>query len=268
MAQVAVAVLDVHELEAGAGRELGRVHELQRQSLDLRVGQHGMVSRNAKPAIEHGMVIDDDGLGPAPGPGEAAGVRQLQADEQIVAAPELRLVRLHQGLPQLGQAAQVPFVDQELVGVRAAVGPHRHRLAAPDQLGAALPEADPAPASQRAGESALRPVPAFHGLDAEAIAECEPVGKAPGLGQRPRGVEAVVGQRQREAKAARVAAKLVRAPQRGHAPIIAHPGSRQAAMSRAISASTARSLCGRAGAPGGVPSSATWPVSLRNCAAL
>jgi hypothetical protein len=58
-----------------------------------------------------------------------------------------------------------------LIGIGAAVVPDGDRLATPNQLGATLPEAAPAAESKFARLARRRPVPTFHGEDAEAIAD-------------------------------------------------------------------------------------------------
>ena len=61
--------------------------------------------------------------------------------------------------------------EQELVGVRASVVANRNRLASPDQLGAALPEAPPAAHGEVAGFALPGPVPAFHRENAEPVSD-------------------------------------------------------------------------------------------------
>ena len=61
--------------------------------------------------------------------------------------------------------------QHQLMRVRAAVVPDGHRLASPHQLRAADAEVPPAPVVRLAGLAVAGPVPAFHGQDAEAIAD-------------------------------------------------------------------------------------------------
>ena len=90
---------------------------------------------------------------------EAAGVRQLQADEQVVGAAEALAVGGDQRVAEVAIAARVVVVDQELIGVGAAVVPHGDRLAAPDQLGPAQAEvlASGGASGRSAGRRRCRP---------------------------------------------------------------------------------------------------------------
>ena len=65
--------------------------------------------------------------------------------------------------------------DQELVRVRAAVRPHRGRLASPDQLRPAQAEVSPAAPREVARLAVGRPVPAFHRKDAEPVSDAHAV---------------------------------------------------------------------------------------------
>ena len=115
-------------------------------------------------------------------PSEAAGVRQLQADQQVVGAAEVLAVGRQRASRRAARSASV-LGEQELVGVGAAVVAHGDRLAAPDQLGPAQAEVPPAPPRQVGRPAVDGAVPALHRQDGEAIADG--AGRAPsGLGQR------------------------------------------------------------------------------------
>ena len=122
----------------------------------------------------------------AVGAAEAAGVRELQADVEIVGAvrAEARRVRGDQRLAQAHEIGQRVLVDDELVGVGAAIVAHGGRLPAEDQLGAAEPEPLPAPERQLGGMAVERAIPALHRQDAEAVAEREAARQRVGLRQR------------------------------------------------------------------------------------
>src|SRR5262249_37684852 len=59
--------------------------------------------------------------------------------------------------------------EDELIGIRAAVVPDGHRLAAPYELRAADAEMFPSPLREIARLAVGRPVPSFHRQHAEAI---------------------------------------------------------------------------------------------------
>ncbi len=83
-----------------------------------------------------------------------------------------RLLRQLEGvLAQGGQARLVLVAEAELVGVGPALIGDGGRLAAPDQLGTACAEPPP-PAEQDVGGPAVGArIPAFHRMDAPAVAE-------------------------------------------------------------------------------------------------
>ena len=86
VAQVAMAVLYIDEVEAQpTGQERGLV-EVFNDGLDLRVGQHGKIRGQSQPPIEEGMMIENAWLRATVrvGAAVAAGVRKLQTDQQAV----------------------------------------------------------------------------------------------------------------------------------------------------------------------------------------
>jgi hypothetical protein len=62
MAQVAVTVLHVDEVEAGSLRTPGGAYKVIHQRRDLVVGERGMIVGDVELAVEDGMPILDDGL--------------------------------------------------------------------------------------------------------------------------------------------------------------------------------------------------------------
>ena len=175
VAQVAVAVLDIDPGEAGALRQTGRVDEVLDQAGDLVVAEQDrvVVGRDAELRVQQGMTVERARLHRPAGVGaaEAAGVRQLQADAEVVDRAEALAVGLDEGLAQAGDGGQGRLVEQQLVGVGAALVAHGDGLPAPDELGAAEAEASPAADRQLRGLAVERPVPALHGQDAPAVAD-------------------------------------------------------------------------------------------------
>jgi hypothetical protein len=105
-------------------------------------------------------------------------VRELEADEEVVEPTGRLAVAVEAGLEEqlepFGGAVGVVVDHADLVRVRAAVALHGERLAAPDQLRAAASEMVP-PADRVLGGLAVgRAVPAFHRVDAPAVADDEP----------------------------------------------------------------------------------------------
>ena len=94
MPQIAMAVLDVHEGEAGALSQSRGSREVIYQPGDIAVAHQGVVGRNAELAVEPGVVVEDCGLKLCPiRPGKPAGMGELQANQQVrrwTTAPRVR----------------------------------------------------------------------------------------------------------------------------------------------------------------------------------
>ena len=173
MAEIAVAVLEVHEVEAGALGQLGCGDEVGDEPLDLVVRHERVVVRHAEFPVEDRVPVEDDRLQrPGGRAAEAAGMRQLQADDERPGVAALGLqMRGDQRIAQSGDVAERVLLQAELARVGAAVGPHGDGLAAPDQLGAAAAEIGPAPGGVLGGAAIGGAVPAFHGQHAEAVGQ-------------------------------------------------------------------------------------------------
>ena len=76
---------------------------------------------------------------------EAAGMGQLQADQQIIRVPKMAGMFAQQRLAQLDQPRQGCFAGHQLVGISPAILAHSHRLATPNQFSTALPKTLPTP---------------------------------------------------------------------------------------------------------------------------
>ena len=108
MAEIAVAVLDVHEVvAAGLGTLCGR-HEVLDQALDVVIRHHRVIGGQAEFPVEDGMVVEDDRLQGAAGVGaaEPPGMGELEADEQRAGVAALRfLVGCGEGAAEGGDVA-------------------------------------------------------------------------------------------------------------------------------------------------------------------
>ncbi len=62
MPQIAMAVLDIHEGEAGALRQSRGGREVVHQPGDITVAHQGVVGRNAEFTVKPGLVVEDCGL--------------------------------------------------------------------------------------------------------------------------------------------------------------------------------------------------------------
>ena len=199
-----MAVLHVHELEAGPLRENGGPHVVVGEAVEILVGQDPHAAGEAP--VEDRVGEGDERLRPIPGARArvAARVCDLQAHHEVVggALAEARLVGRDEVVAQARQRLPGRGADHELAGVRAAVVAHRGRLAAPDELRAGEAEVPPAAAGQLGRVAVGRAVPALHGQDAEAVAGAQAVGL------ERAGEGGVGGRRERVVEGERDAARL------------------------------------------------------------
>ncbi len=197
-------MFDVDEREPGVPREPRRLDEPCHQPIEILIGQHPHARREAP--VEMRMRVCDERLrgGLDGGPGIAAGVRELEAGEQVAVGvgAEAFAVRGDERLAQPRDPRLRARRHHQLVGIRAAVVLHGDRFAAPNQLRAADPEAFPSTARQIARLPIGRPVPSFHRQDAEPVADADPVELERTRERgRPRGVEDLVELERRSAGA-------------------------------------------------------------------
>ena len=173
VAEIAVAVLDVDESEPGfSGQRCGR-DEVVDHAADLIVGQHA--DRTRKPAIEDGVRHGGQRLGTLVPVGlrKTARVGQLKPDVEIgvrTGAEPLDVGR-DQLLAQPRDGRKGSGGQHQLVRVGASIVANGDRLAAPDQLRAALAEVLPAADREIGRLAAGRAVPPFHRQHAEAVAD-------------------------------------------------------------------------------------------------
>ena len=215
VAEIAVAVLDIDPGEAGLLRQARRRDEILDEAGDLVVVEEDVVVVDAELRIQQGVAVEGAGLEGRAGVGaaEAARVGELEADAQVGGVAEAFAVGRDEGLAQAGDGGQRGFVEQELVGVGAAIVADGDGLAAPDELGAAEAEALPAAGSQLCGPAVEFAVPALHGQDAPAVADGAEVGvEGLGEGRSGRGQQRIV-ERQVGADALEVGAELLDAAQ-------------------------------------------------------
>jgi hypothetical protein len=172
--QVAVALLQVDEVEPERGRPLRGGDVAVREPFQLGVGDQGAPRAGAlagllvehRAGIEHGVVLGDHGAADAVAPG----VGQLQPDDEVAVVPEGPPVRPSAGLQQPGDLRGGLLRQKELPGVRAPLGDDGRRLH-PDQLGPAGAEPLVAPDGQVAGGAVRVPVAPLHRLDRHPVAD-------------------------------------------------------------------------------------------------
>ena len=98
---------------------------------------------------------------------------QLQADQKAVGRAGRSPVLLDQHRAQPRQALLGVEPRPELIGIGASIVPHRDRLATPDQLGATASKSPPAANRAFRRIAVGGPVPTFHRLNGDAVADFE-----------------------------------------------------------------------------------------------
>src|SRR4051812_22448393 len=100
---------------------------------------------------------------------EAARVRQLKTNHQIVGRAVALLMRANEYFADLGQILFVLFDDDELIRIGSAVGTDRHSFSAVNQLRSAFAKALPATPDFLGRAARGCSIPAFHGMNRPAI---------------------------------------------------------------------------------------------------
>src|SRR5262249_7383982 len=86
VAEIAVALLDIDEIEAEFCGDAGRAMKIFDDRFDFGVGEDGKIGREFEFAVENGMAVWNFGLGivVGVGAGVAAGMGEWQADKQAI----------------------------------------------------------------------------------------------------------------------------------------------------------------------------------------
>src|SRR5579883_2195264 len=210
MAEIAVTMLDIHEGKAGLPAALRRLGEVVHELRHIVVTQYRPIGRHAELAIEQRMTIGDYRFEPAlvVGAGEAAGMRQLQANQQILRAAKALAMLSDKRFAQLSEIGERLVIQKELMGIGPAVVADSDGFAAPNELGPACAETLPAPARQLAGPALARAVPALHRQDGKAIADGDYVHNARPFQGRIRAVKQLLIERDVDAQSGQMSAKI------------------------------------------------------------
>ncbi len=155
VAEVAVAMFDIHEMETGFLRQHRRVDVICRSVCSISLVGHDRDNQSGRPnlRLSSGWAIQDVRFQSVLSvrAAETPGMGQLQADQQIIRVPTGGM-RVRQALSRrLRKLRQVALVDDELAGIGASIRADGHCFAAPDEFRAALPEALPAAGDQVGG---------------------------------------------------------------------------------------------------------------------
>ena len=98
-------------------------------------------------------------------------MRELEADDEAVGVAHGAFVFFDEGGAHFCQAVARVRGDDDLIGICSAGVIDGGGFAAPDEFGAALAEALPAADGVVGGIAVGRAVPAFHGIDGDAVAD-------------------------------------------------------------------------------------------------
>ena len=263
--QVAVAVLDVHEVEAGVGGEPGGVDVALDEPVQLLVVQDRRGACADAP-VQHRVALDRARRRLPRRATPAARVGELQTDHQVVGAAVGLAVGVDEVGPQRAEVVDGVRADDELVGVGAGLG--ATATASPPQISLA-----PLRRSAASGGAPGRWGP-------RRGCRPSPPWAAPRSGCRRRGTGRAVGdgERRRQGPAGSTWASMGRST-----PSSARWSDSASGVSEAldlhdvahgstprrsaISRSTSRSASGRRGQPSGTASVAIQPRRRRNIAA-
>ena len=169
--QVAVAALDVDEVEACAMRDDGGADVVLADRFEFRVGNRFRAIWQRIPTLEQRMALRNARQEWAMRPREATGVRELESDQRAFRQCADFAAARAQFVQQALQIALAVVVQAQLARVGLAVFAHRKGLAAPDQRSAAAAEVPPSPQRVCARAAVRRAVPAFHRVRAEPVVE-------------------------------------------------------------------------------------------------
>ena len=122
VAEIAVAMLYIHKVEAQLPRHQRGAMKVLNDGFNFRVRQHGKVGRQTQPPIEERMMIENARLGAAVriGAAVAAGIRQLQTDQQAVVGAGGQAMLFDQCGAQAGQAFLGMRSRHQLIGIGAS----------------------------------------------------------------------------------------------------------------------------------------------------
>ena len=106
-------------------------------------------------------------------------MRQLKPNRQIICASKLLAMRRQQNFPQFRKIAFRIAVDEQLIRIRPAIRPHRHRLRAANQLRPTLPKPLPTPPHRIRRAPVRGAIPPLHWLQRNSVADRFAVNRNP-----------------------------------------------------------------------------------------
>src|SRR5438552_15242278 len=141
-------MFDIDKIRANVPRELRCRHIVLDKLLNLCVGEKLSVAHDVEFSVEDGMTIGRARLQTLfiIWLAEAARMGELETNDQVLCRSVAFAMRADQDFSQLRQILPVLLNDNKLVGIRPAIWPHCHGLAAVDQLRPAFSKSLPASA--------------------------------------------------------------------------------------------------------------------------
>src|SRR5271169_199189 len=175
MTQVAVAVLDVHEIKTQLPSHKCGSMEVFDDRLDLLVGQQGIVGRQFQALVEKRMVIENAWFraGMLIRAAVPAGMCQLQTDYQTIVGTGCQNMLASYNISQVCKRRLRARRREKLVWVCSPFVGNRNRFSTPDQLTATAAEPLPSPNGNLRRRPIRGRIPALHGLNRDAVADFE-----------------------------------------------------------------------------------------------
>src|ERR1044071_4507564 len=108
-------MLDIYEVRAHVRRDPSRGHVILHQAFQVVIAQYGLIAGDVESSVENGMTKGDPRLQSllVHWAAEAAGVRELKAQDEVVGAAVSFTMSGEECFPHLRQPRLVRFVDDE-----------------------------------------------------------------------------------------------------------------------------------------------------------
>ncbi len=170
--QITMAMFNVHKIEAELVRHASGAMKLLNDFFDFRIGEQWIVRRQIQPAVQNRVTVQNARLGTPflVRTAVTARMRQLQSNQRPSSDPETWRCSAMSAAFNIAKPACVCEAANKLIRIGAPFVTDGDRFAAPDQFCSTPPESLPSAQCMFAGIAIGRSVPAFHGINREAIA--------------------------------------------------------------------------------------------------
>ncbi len=182
-----MAVFDVNEICAYVSRDFRSLDVVLHERLNFLIPENLCVAGNAELPVKDRVPVRHTGFEfpLVPWFAESPRMGQLEANHHVVGGSEPLPVCVKQNAPQTRKIRFRVRRNDQLVGVCAGIRTNRHRLATPDQFGAAFTESTPSPDNELRCSTISCCVPPFHRVYGPAVPD-DPSVHVEGLTKRRR----------------------------------------------------------------------------------